>query len=90
MFINISIQIIELITIYNNTIVRQVILQYILHENMFRYLIFVFFTSTFVEGQRWHTSQTSLMQLYQLQEEHLNLTKEYVELEKTRLGDLKK
>lgn len=58
---------------------------------MFRYLAIVPLFFTLIEGgQRWHTSQVGLMQLYNLQKEHFNVINEYLNLESERLNKLKK
>lgn len=41
-------------------------------------------------GKRWHTSQIVLMQLYNLQHEHMDVIENYLDSETKRLEELKK
>ncbi|VVC31294.1 Hypothetical protein CINCED_3A000530 [Cinara cedri] len=57
---------------------------------MFRYLTLIFSLWTFAEsGEKWHTSQTTLIQLYELQKEHFNAFDGYINAETKRLEELK-
>uniref|UniRef100_A0A2S2QN67 Prolyl 4-hydroxylase subunit alpha-2 n=1 Tax=Sipha flava TaxID=143950 RepID=A0A2S2QN67_9HEMI len=56
---------------------------------MIKYLVFVFLLLVFVVGRKWHTSQRSFNQLYDLQNEHFEVFYDYLDLETKRLEELK-
>lgn len=58
---------------------------------MLRFSFFVHALLIFVNGEmKWHSSQVSLMQLYDLQKEHFTAINSYLESETKRLEELKK
>lgn len=60
---------------------------------MFRYLFYVSSLLILIEGgqgQQWHSSQISLMKLYDLQKEHFISCFDYLNMETKRLVELKK
>lgn len=59
---------------------------------MFKSFIFVnylFFVMGTSNEQSWHTSNVAIQQLFDLQNEHFNIFKEYVDSETKRLDELK-
>jgi len=58
---------------------------------MFKYLSVVSSLLIFVEsGNKWHTSQIMVTELYGLQNDHFNVLDKFLDLETKRLEELKK